>query len=286
MAEPRAPVRTVRLPGLSPTGLHRFAVHEWQGRGEAPVVCVHGLTRNGRDFDFLAGVLADRGRRVLAPDVVGRGQSDWLVDPNAYHHTQYVQDMMGVFGLAGGGPVDWIGTSMGGMIGLALAADPKTPIRRLVLNDIGPFIPKTALEPIRDGLGDPRFDSDDALRAALKEGAAGWGDLPEAVWDHMVVHQARRRKDGSLGRAYDPAIAVPQRARPLEDVDLWALWDRVRVPVLVLRGESSPILTPETAARMAEGENVIVMEIPGCAHAPSLMVDDQIALVADWLDAR
>ena len=182
--------------------------------------------------------------------------------------------------------VDWLGTSMGGLIGMALAAQPGTPIRRLILNDVGPFVPQAALQRIADYVGsDPTFDGMDALEAYLREVHAPFGSLTDAQWRHLATHAARQKTDGRLGLAYDPGIATPLRTQPVESVDLWPLWEAIRCPVLVVRGAESDLLLSETAAGMRErGPRAQVHEVAGCGHAPPLMADDQIAVIRDWLN--
>ena len=270
--------------GLSQAGFHRVAYRS--AASEAPpVICVHGLTRNSGDFSILARELADI-RRVVAPDVVGRGASDWLPDPRLYGYAQYCADMAALIARLDVAQVDWIGTSMGGLIGMMLAAQPGSPIRRLVLNDIGPFVTQSALSRIASYVGnDPVFEDPAALEAYLRRVHAPFG-LSDEHWRRLAEQSARRRPDGRLGLAYDPAIAVPIKAAPIEDVDLWALYDRVQCPVLVLRGSLSDILSAETAAEMANrGPRATVKTFEGIGHAPMLMTDDQIAAVRIWLDA-
>ncbi len=270
---------------LGRDGFHRMAYVAW-GDGEAAsnVVCVHGLTRNGRDFDSLASKLAARSR-VVCPDVVGRGKSDWLRDPAQYQTPQYVADMVNLVARMDVGWVDWVGTSMGGLIGMALAALPSSPIRRLVLNDVGPFVPKAALEPIAEYCGKaPLFPNLGALETYLRYVHAPFGSLSDDQWRHLAAHGGIETADG-VALAYDPGIAVPFEAvQPLADIDLWPVWDAIRCPVLVLRGETSDLLSRETAAEMAaRGPKANVVEIGGCGHAPALMAEDQIAIVDDWL---
>ena len=272
---------------LGRDGFHRMAYVAW-GDGEAAhnVVCVHGLTRNGRDFDALATTLAES-RRVVCPDVVGRGQSDWLRDPHQYQTAQYVADMAALIARMDVGWVDWVGTSMGGLIGMALAAQQGSPIRKLVLNDVGPFIPKAALEAIAVYCGKaPPFPDEAALEDYLRRIHASFGPLTDAQWRHLATHAARQTEDGIV-LAYDPRIAEPFEAvQPIADIDLWALWDAIRCPVLVLRGETSNLLSQETAAEMtARGPKAQIVEIPGCGHAPALMDPQQIKIVDDWLAA-
>lgn len=278
-------MRTAFQYGLSPAGVHRFALHLWgRGADRPPLVCVHGLTRTGRDFDDLAENLSTD-RLVACPDIVGRGLSDRLRDPACYSIPQYVQDMVGALSRFGDGPVDWVGTSMGGMIGMALAATPGNPIRRLVLNDVGPFISADALADIVSIIGDPVYADLSALRSAMADAFAGWGELPSGGFDHLAEFSGRRRPDGTWGRSYDPAIAEPMRGVELAAVDLWPLWQAITCPVLVLRGADSPVLDRDTAERMAQRADVDLVEWPGCGHAPSLMQADQIQAVREWLDA-
>ncbi len=170
-----------------------MAYAEW-GAAEAArvVLCVHGLTRSGRDFDRLAAALAASGCRVVCPDVVGRGSSDWLEDPAGYAYPQYLADMTALIARLDVEAVDWVGTSMGGLIGMMLAAQPGTPIRRLVINDIGPFIPKAALARIGDYLGqDQSFADLEAAEAHLRTVHAPFGPLTDAQWEHLTLHSVR-----------------------------------------------------------------------------------------------
>lgn len=272
--------------GLSPAGFHRVAYADWGAQPSAgTVVCVHGLTRNGRDFDALAEALSPD-RRVVCPDVVGRGRSDWLPSPSLYGYPQYCADMAALIARLDVDSVDWVGTSMGGLIGMMLAAQPNTPIRRLVVNDVGPFIPKAALQRIAGYVGgDPVFPDLGALEAYLRRVMAPFGALTDAQWAHLARHGARRRDDGTLGLAYDPGIAADFRG-DLADVDLWPVWDRIGCPVLVLRGVDSDLLLPGTAQEMTRrGPRARLVEFSGCGHAPALMDAGQIAMVREFLDA-
>ncbi len=271
--------------GLSAAGFHTVAYTQW-GREDAPrtAVCVHGLTRNGRDFDALALNLVDH-YRVACPDVVGRGRSGRIANPALYGYPQYCADMAALIARLGVEQVDWVGTSMGGLIGMMLAAQPNSPIRRLVINDVGPFISKVGLQRIADYVGkDPVFEDIPAVESYLRFVLMGFGRLPDEAWRHMAEHSARPRPDGRYGLAYDPAIAEAFKAQPMDDVDLWAFWDRIQCPVLVLRGETSDILLPETAEEMSgRGPGARVVEFANAGHAPALMTDDQIAVVRNFL---
>jgi len=274
------------LLGLSAAGFHRISYTDWgDPTADRVVVCVHGLTRNGRDFDWLAEALVESGCRVVCPDVAGRGRSDWIANPYLYDYPQYLADMTALIARLGVPEVDWVGTSMGGLAGMMLASLPGTPVRRLVMNDIGPFVPRAALERIGDYVGsDPVFEDAAALEAYLRFLYPGFGDLPDACWSHMAEHTTRVRPDGRLGLAYDPGIAAAFKAGPAKDIDLWPVWDAVRCPTLVLHGAESDLLLAETAREMAgRGPKARVVDIPRTGHAPSLMVDDQIALVREFL---
>jgi pimeloyl-ACP methyl ester carboxylesterase len=273
--------------GLSAAGFHRNCYWEWHSAlTDAPIlIAMHGLTRNGRDFDTIAQGLTGR-FQVICPDVVGRGKSDWLPDGALYSYPQYLGDAAALIARVAAGPVDWLGTSMGGLVGMMLAAQPLTPIRRLIVNDVGPFVPKESLERIGAYAGaDPRFADLAELEVYIRRVYADFGNLSDADWAHMVRHSARPRPDGGYGLAYDPAIADSFKAGPMADVDLWPIWERIQCPVLVLRGARSDLLLPETAARMAASRpNVTLVELPDCGHAPALMDEGQIGVVRDWLE--
>src|SRR5260221_3599273 len=214
----RKPMNVTRrhdhLLGLSPTGFHKVAYVDWRrdslaganGTENRPktVVCVHGLTRNSRDFDQLAATLVStQFERVVCPDIVGRGSSDWLTDPAQYGYPQYLADMNALIARLNVPSVDWIGTSMGGLIGMSLAALPNSPIRRLVLNDVGPVISKAALQRIADYVGlDYRFSSLNALERHLRKIHAPFGPLTDAQWQLMAQYSQRGLADGNLGLAY------------------------------------------------------------------------------------
>ena len=277
-------MKTESYMGLGPSGFHRLVYAEW-GAATAPrtLICVHGLTRNGRDFDRLAAALSER-YRVICPDVAGRGRSDWL--PAAeYTYPQYLADMTVLIARLGAGDVDWLGTSMGGLIGMQLAAAAHSPVRRLILNDIGPFIPKAALARIGDYVGkDPHFASLDELEAYLRKIHAPFGPMTDQDWRHLALQGYRRRENGGFSLAYDPGIAAGFVAGVKQDVDLWALWDKVACPVLVLRGANSDVLTASTAKEMQKrGPKAKVIDCAGAGHAPGLVTEDQIAAIRDWL---
>jgi pimeloyl-ACP methyl ester carboxylesterase len=274
--------------GLDPAGPHRDVFWDWAGpTADAPVlVAVHGLTRNGRDFDAIAAALSDR-FRVVCPDVVGRGKSEWLSSGALYTYPQYVADMAVLLTQVSLGPVDWLGTSMGGLIGMAMAAQPVSPIRRLILNDVGPFVPKASLERIADYIGkEPRFASVAAIEAHLRRVHAPFGPLTDDQWAHLARHSARALPEGGFALAYDPAIAQAFTTAPIADVDLWPFWEAITCPVLVIRGGQSDLLLADTADEMVRRKPATTLvTFPECGHAPALMDKAQIAVIRDWLAA-
>ena len=280
---------------LDTTGLHRMAYWEWAGPSpDAPVlVCVHGLSRQGRDFDALARALSDR-YRVVCPDVVGRGRSSWLRQPLGYQIPTYVSDMVALLARLDVEQVDWVGTSMGGLIGLGLSALPlpegvPSPIRRLVLNDVGPAIRFEALLRIGSYLGRPaRFASLEEGAAYLRSISESFGPHTDAEW--MTLSKPLFRKDGDEWTLhYDPAIALPFAAVTPDlaiagETALWAAYDSLRCPTLLIRGAESDLLGADTAESMTQrGPKAQLVELPGVGHAPTLVHADQIAIVRDFL---
>ena len=283
MTEPRA--ETVL--GLTSRGFHRLRYWEW-GDPANPrvVVCVHGLTRNGRDFDALAAALADR-YRVLCPDVVGRGDSDWIAAGD-YGFPQYCNDMANVIARSGAAEIDWVGTSMGGIIGMLLAAQAKSPIRRMVLNDVGPLIPKAAQDKIAETVGDdPMFDSVDAAADYISRVNAGFGRLTQAQWRDLARSAVKRREDGKFIWKRDPAIGKSFVTQPRNDVVLWPVWDMVKCPVLLLRGAESELVPAAVADEMTQrGPKARLLTVAEAGHAPALLTDTQIRPIREFLLAQ
>jgi pimeloyl-ACP methyl ester carboxylesterase len=249
------------------------------------VVCVHGLTRNAHDFDSIAAALAARGCRVVAVDVAGRGRSGWLADPKQYQVAVYAAQLDRLLDLLGLHSVDWIGTSMGGLIGMTLAAGENSPVSRLVLNDIGPFVDPATLEQIRSYLGlDLLFDGPAELEAHLRLIHASFGPLTDDQWRALAAHSGRATPEG-LRLHYDPAIREPFLADSAGGIDLWEVWDRVRCPTLLIHGAESVLLTADTVQEMKRRRpSLEVVTLPGIGHAPALMAADQIELIERWLD--
>lgn len=284
--------RLAHVSCLGARGLHRMAYWEW-GAADNPrvVVCVHGLSRQGRDFDTLARDLSAE-YRVVCPDVVGRGQSDWLVDPMGYGIPQYAADMVTLVARLNVPQVDWVGTSMGGLIGMLLAGLPNTPVRRLVLNDVGPVIQPVALKRIGTYLGVPaHWKTEQEAADALWAISQGFGPHTREEW--LALTRPQLKADGAGFKPhYDPAIAVPVRAATPEmaaagEAALWAAYDRITAPTLLLRGALSDLLSADTAAAMTQrGPRALLHDLPGVGHAPTLVAADQRAAVRDFLLGR
>ena len=281
-------------------GGHRMAYWTWGEAGADHVVlCVHGLTRQGRDFDVLAQALCERGARagqrlrVVCPDVVGRGDSDWLADPMAYQVPTYAADMLTLIGQLQASRLDWLGTSMGGLIGMAVCAylEPGQ-VRRLVLNDVGPSIEWQALQRIGRYLGrSGEFESLQQAADALWAIASSFGPHTPAQWLALSRHMVKPAAEGShrLRLHYDPALAVPFRLLTPEtaaqgEALMWQLYDRLSLPTLLLRGADSDLLSSPTALAMTQrGPLARLREFAGVGHAPTLVANDQVQAVADFL---
>jgi pimeloyl-ACP methyl ester carboxylesterase len=271
---------------LSAHGFHRVVYYEWgDAANRDVVVCVHGLARNGRDFDALAARLAAR-FRVIAVDMPGRGESEWLAEPLDYAFPTYLTTLTALFARADARDLALVGTSMGGLLGMVLAAERGTPIGRLVVNDVGPALEPAALARIAGYVGrDPVFDTYAEIAAYIRTISAPFGDLGEAGWDHVVRSNVRQRPDGRWRLAYDPGIARAFDAAAAPP-DLWRYWDAIRCPTLVLRGMESDLLSAATARAMTErGPRAALREFAGVGHAPMLMDAAQIAAVAGFLEA-
>jgi pimeloyl-ACP methyl ester carboxylesterase len=276
---------------LDSRGLHRMAYWEW-GEPDARqvVVCVHGLSRQGRDFDTLARDLAPH-CRVICPDVVGRGRSDRRADPMGYAIPAYVADMVTLVARLGVERVDWVGTSMGGLIGLGLASLPNSPVRRLVLNDVGPAIEPAALARIGTYLGQPvRWASLDEAADAMWAVSQGFGPHTREQWLELSRPQIVPAPDGQgFVPHYDPAIAVPFRAitpelARLGEAALWQAYDSIAAPTLLIRGAQSDLLSHETALAMTQrGPMARLVEFAGIGHAPMFTSPDQVAALREFL---
>lgn len=280
---------------LANGSFHRVAYTEWGARERSHVVvCVHGLARNSRDFDFLAAALSSR-CRVVCMDVAGRGDSEWLDDKSYYTFSTYQSDAAAMLARAGDAPIDWVGTSMGGLIGMLLAARAGSPIRRLVLNDVGPLIPWSALLRMKGYITRGKFFSHlEEVEAYFRDVCAGFGPLTDLQWRHLARHGAQLSENGEYTLRYDPKIGeglhghvdpeFPIGPDVLRGIDLWSVWNRLEIPTLVLRGAESDVLRPEIVAEMRSRKpDLEVAEFPGVGHAPALMSPDQICVVNEFL---
>ncbi len=274
---------------LDNRGLHRMAYWEW-GDAANPrvVVCVHGLTRQGRDFDTLARSLCDD-YRVVCPDVVGRGRSAWLADPMHYGVPQYVADMVTLLARLNAKEVDWVGTSMGGLIGLGVAALKDSPLRRFVINDVGPTIEPAAIARIGGYVGRAaQWSSLDEAADALWEISQGFGPHTRAQWLALTEPQLMHEGSAFKPRS-DPAIAVPFKAVTPQmaqagEALLWQAWDSLTLPTLLLRGRESDLLSAATAQSMTQrGPRAQLVEFDGVGHAPMLVQPEQVTAVRDFL---
>jgi pimeloyl-ACP methyl ester carboxylesterase len=272
--------RQITLKYLLDGAFFRMACTIWGDREAPPVICVHGLTRQGRDFDALAQVLAEQ-FYVVCPDLPGRGNSEWLPAPALYQPLVYALALSHLLALIDR-PVRWVGTSLGGICGMILAAAPKNPIERMVLNDIGPFIPREALARIAAYIGDvPDFADEAALESYLRRVHAPFGALTDAQWAEMARHSARALPDGGVALHYDPALTLPMRTAAPQDIDMGPFWDKIEIPILAIRGARSDLLLPETLDRMAAKAEVHVVENAG--HAPALMDTPTIEIIRKFL---
>ncbi|MEW6371842.1 MAG: alpha/beta hydrolase [Pseudomonadota bacterium] len=290
----RSEARLKSVQCSSPAGLHRIAYKEWGDPANPRVlVCVHGVTRVGDDFDDLARALCDD-YRVVCPDVAGRGRSDRLVDARLYAVPQYVADMVTLIARVTAndeaGKVDWFGTSMGGLIGMVLAAMPDTPVATLVLNDIGPVLDQGAMRRIADYIGqDLRFPDFESGARFVKDVSSSFGPHSDEEWNKLAGDVLRQAPTGEWVRHYDLALAEPFKAvtaerAELDQAALWRAFDAIRCPTLLVRGELSDLLSRETALEMTRrGPRPKLVEIAGVGHAPTFVHADQIAVAREFL---
>lgn len=271
--------------GLSPQGFHKLAYVEW-GDPENPdvLVCLHGLIRNGRDFDYLAHSLKHT-YRIICPDLVGRGKSDYIGDASLYTVTQYVNDMVALLGRLKVEKVHWLGTSLGGIIGMMLAAQPQSPLQSLILNDVGMIVPNMALQ--RLGMyarNETEFSNLEDAISYFQAILAPIGALDPKKWEHITKHGTLASSDGKLRLAYDPAIGDNFVNQPVPTLHLETYWQAIKCPVLILRGEESDCLTPDILTKMLYSQpGLKTITFPACGHAPSLMEKTQIQVIENWL---
>lgn len=267
--------------GKNPRGFHKITYYAWGNPLNPVLLMVHGLSRNGRDFDVLAEALSDR-YYVICPDMVGRGLSDWLPDGFEYTYDQYMNDLTVLIARLNVTEVSWVGSSMGGLLGMIMASLPNTPIKKLIINDIGPLITGDSLEKIRSYVGlMPTFPTFDVGLSFVRQIYASFGQLTDAQWQHMAEHSLVQNPDGTYRLHYDPRVAAFKTDQ--QDVNLWLCWFGVQCPVLVLRGMNSEILPRDVYEQMAANPLATCREIAEAGHAPALMSESEITLVRDWL---
>jgi pimeloyl-ACP methyl ester carboxylesterase len=276
--------------GLNSQGFHRIVYSDWGPADAEPIVCVHGLTGNGHDFDVLAEELIQDGYRLVAVDLAGRGRSDFLGNPLDYNYTQYCQDLTALLaqlGIDRPGSVDWIGVSLGGLLGIRLAGMENSPIRRLILNDVGPEVPKNALDFIHTVISQTyTFGTIRDLENRMRQTRGlTWGPVTDEQWRFMAEHNARALESGEITYAYDPEIAVIFESEPTGETDLWSFWERIECPVQVLQGGKSMVLTDKIVKDMdRRGPEFDLVVFEDCGHVPSLMADEQIESIRQWLN--
>ncbi len=280
-------VQYCNIPATDTIAAHRLAYYDWGDKtADKTVLCVHGLTRNARDFDFLAKAL-DSNYRVISVDIAGRGKSHYLSDPASYNYTTYATDMATFIHILGLKDIHWVGTSMGGIIGMMLINMLPGVIRSLTLNDIGCLIPASGLKRILAYAGNNTiFETRSLAEQALRSNCQSFGITNEEHWQHLFVHSIIE-ENGKIRLAYDPHItdSLPP-ADKAEDVEMWPMWEAVsKIPTLLIRGENSDILLRETALNMQTTHPQLTLaEIANTGHAPMLMDDAQIKLIREWLE--
>jgi pimeloyl-ACP methyl ester carboxylesterase len=290
------------VPCADASGGHRMAYWQWGDPSAAHlIVCAHGLSRQGRDFDALAQALVTRAGyplRVVCPDVVGRGRSDWLKDPMGYQIPTYAADMLAMLAQlhqqAAIYMLDWFGTSMGGLIGMALCGTPQlplpVPVRRLALNDVGPEIQWQALQRIGTYLGNTgSFDSVQRAADAMWAISTSFGPHTPEQWLALSQAMCKPLPEGGFTLHYDPAISVPFRTVTEESAAqgqqaLWQLYDNIKADTLLTRGADSDLLARDTALAMTRrGPKARLVEFEGVGHAPTFVTDNQIEVVSSFL---
>ncbi len=272
---------------LTPQGFNKIAYVDWgDPNNPEALICVHGLTRNSRDFDYLAGVLQNR-YRVVCPDLLGRGESDYLGNAAFYNFSQYMKYMVILLARLGTQKVHWLGTSLGGIIGMMLAAQPNSPIKSLILNDVGMIIPSMTLQRLETyARDDHSFLNFHEAKTYFQTVLSPLGIKDPEAWDHITQFGIKRNEKGAFSLAYDPVLGqMTSETSPSLHLD--AYWQAIKCPILVIRGEESDFLLPEILTKMLYFQpQAKVVTIPHCGHAPSLMAPEQIQVVEEWLSAN
>lgn len=288
--------------GLSEEGFHRVVYSEWGSRSEIlPIICAHGLTRNRHDFDDLANYLSNQGEHVFCPDIVGRGDSGWFKNPLHYTYEQYIADMNVMIARTQAQSINWIGTSMGGLLGMVLASMQNSPIKKLVINDIGPQIPAKGIARLAKHTGnDPEFANLEEAKNYYKTIYFGFGNLTDEQWLKIAKNGVREVSPGRFVTKIDPGIKIaPAKSKiawqallhPLKvlegsffDVDLWQVWYKISCPVLVIHGQTSDLLLPAIIQKMQQThKQVEVIEVSNSGHAPALLDPILHGTIYQWL---
>ncbi|WP_013320267.1 alpha/beta fold hydrolase [Gloeothece verrucosa] len=270
-------------------GSHKMAYTQWGKEDNQNIlICVHGLTRNGRDFDFLAQAL-EKDYCIICPDIVGRGESDWLTEAKDYNLIVYAQDILRLIKHLNATQVDWLGTSMGGLIGMAIASQAESPIRRLIINDVGAFIPEKAMQRIAGYLLKEKPDFPDLVAAEIyiRDTYKPFGNLTDEQWQHLTQYSVKTLPSGGYRLNYDPQISYPYQNIPINSIkaqEFWPWWEKISCPILLLYGQESDLLLPDTITQMKEiNPQMSLVTLPYVGHAPALMSDEQIKVIENWL---
>lgn len=283
--QPHTEPRHNHFLSLTPQGFHKIAYTEWGEENNPRVlICVHGLTRNSRDFDFLAQRLS-KFYRVVCPDLIGRGESDYLEVPALYNFSQYLNDMAILLARLKVTEVHWLGTSLGGIIGMMFTAQPQSPVKSLILNDIGMIVPNMALQRLETYARNKHsFPSFEEAKSYFQTILSSFGTLESEKWDHITKYGTQQDDEGNFHLSYDPAIGQTYLNHTAPSLHLESYWQSIRCPILVLRGEESDFLLPEIITKMLYFQpNTKIKTIPCCGHPPSLMVPEQIQIIEEWL---
>lgn len=270
---------------LTPQGFHKIAYVEWGDLSHDALICVHALSRNGRDFDYLAQDLQES-YRIVCPDLLGSGASDYVGNAEIYNFSQYLNDMVTLLARLGTEKIHWVGTCLGGILGMMLAAQPNSPIKSLVLNDVGMIVPSLALQRIITfACNDNTFLSFHEAKKYFQTILTPLGIIDPEHWDHLTQHGIVRDDKGEFRLAYDPAIGITMH-KTSPTLHFEAYWQEIKCPILVLRGEDSDFLEQDVVKRMLQLQpSAQVVNVPGCGHAPSLMPPEQIRIIREWLEA-
>lgn len=264
---------------------HKIAFVEWNPSAKRTIICMHGLISNSRDFDYLAVKLASE-FRVISLDMPGRGDSDWFDNKSLYQYPVYISDILALLKSLNITEVDWIGTSMGGVTGIALAAEYANLIKSLVLNDIGPEIPGKALAKMRKYIGmSPAFDNFAHAKRHLQMIYKNFGVVDDEHWDHLVNHTTYIDENKKYRLKYDPQISETFKIdiNNPQDVIFWDLWEKIKCPILLIHGTQSDILLQHTVDRMAASDNIEIYKMHDAGHAPALVDDEEIEHIYAWL---